>query len=198
MHNMIKWPGARKLSKYAADILFIGALLLLLFSPGAKAWLLRQLLWTGLFKAEITKGAEIGKSLALVGFSYRDENGNVTAISNLKGKVVLINFWATWCPPCRAEMPSLNKLYSQLKGDGRFVFLFLNEDDDAEKAKFFLQKNHYSFPVITRTGNIPAEVFSGTLPTTVVLNKEGRIVMKHEGMARYDTKDFVEELKSVQ
>jgi thiol-disulfide isomerase/thioredoxin len=88
-------------------------------------------------------------------------------------------------------MPSLNALYNKLKDDDRFVFLFINEDENASKAKAYLQNNRYAFPFVTRAGNIPTEIFSGTLPTTVILNKEGNVVMKHEGLANYNADKFL-------
>jgi thiol-disulfide isomerase/thioredoxin len=109
--------------------------------------------------------------------------------------VVFINFWATWCPPCRAEMPSLQELYNELKDDHRIVFLFINEDEDVAKAKRYLQKEQYTMPLLTRTGNIPAAFYSGTLPTTVILNKEGQVIFKHEGIAAYNTGAFIQQLK---
>jgi len=111
--------------------------------------------------------------------------------------VVFINFWASWCPPCRAEMPSLENLYQKLKADDRFVFLFMNEDDDRNKAIQYLKKNHFTIPLFYLSGNVPREIFSGSLPTTVILDKEGKIVLKHQGMAGYDTEDFIRQLKEL-
>jgi thiol-disulfide isomerase/thioredoxin len=196
LHRMSNKRSTKKIIKNISNVLFIGVLLLLIFSPGAKAWFLKQLLSVGLFKTEIKKEAANAKSPA-INFSFQDENGNIISSNELKGKVVFINFWATWCPPCRAEMPSLNKLYNQFNGDNRIVFLFLNEDDNIDKAKAFLKNNNYSFPIVRRAGNITNEVFSGTLPTTVILSKEGKIIMKHEGIASYNNSSFIEELKSL-
>lgn len=193
---MNKKRNTKKILKSTSNALFVALLLLLIFSPGAKAWLLKQLLSAGLFKAEIKKEAANAKAPA-VDFSYQDGNGNIVSSSEIKGKVVFINFWATWCPPCRAEMPSVNKVYEEFKSDDRIVFLFLNEDDDVDKAQAFLKTNHYSFPFVTRSGNVSNAIFSGTLPTTVVLNKDGAIVMKHEGIASYNNSKFIEQLKSL-
>lgn len=179
----------------AGNILVIGLLLLMIFNPNAKSWMLKQLIAVGLFKAEIKK--EAAANAANLSFDIRDENGNTISTASLKGKVVFINFWATWCPPCRAEMPSLNALYNKLKNDDNFVFLFINEDEDAGKAKRFLQSNHFSFSIKTAAGNIPDDIYSGTLPTTVVINKEGKLMMKHEGIANYNTEEFIKELKKL-
>ena len=94
-------------------------------------------------------------------------------------------------------MPSLNEMYNKLNDDDRYVFLFVNEDEDPAKATVYLQKNNFTMPVITRAGQISPQVFSGTLPTTVVLNKDGRIVMKKEGLANYNNDDFLKQLEDL-
>jgi thiol-disulfide isomerase/thioredoxin len=186
----------KRIIRITWNVVFVGALLLLLFSPGVKVWMLKQLLSVGLFKPDIKAGNTSSKAPATA-FAYQDQKGNVVSSTELRGKVVFINFWATWCPPCRAEMPALNELYEQFKGDNRIVFLFMNEDENVDKANTFLSSNHYSFPVVTRAGNVSEEMFAGTLPTTIVLDKQGRIVMKHEGVASYNNSTFKEQLKSL-
>ena len=178
----------------AGNYLFVGLLLLLLFNPNAKTWLLRQFMAVGLFKAEIKKEVPATNPIS---FSFRDEKGNTVSIANLKGKVVFINFWATWCPPCRAEMPSLNDLYNQFRNDDQFVFVFLNEDNDPAKAATYLQNNSFAMPLVNSAGSMPPEIYSGTLPTTVILNTEGKIVYKHEGLAKYNTTEFIKQLKAL-
>ena len=178
------------------NVLFFGLLIFFIFSTDAKSWVLRQMVSIGLFKPDINPEG-IKSEAANTTFSFQDENGNIISTNDLKGKVVFINFWATWCPPCRAEMPSLNEMYNKLKDDERYVFLFVNEDEDPAKATAYLQKNNFTMPVITRAGQIPPQVFSGTLPTTVVLNKDGRIVMKKEGLANYNNDDFLKQLEDL-
>lgn len=184
-----------KIKKNWGSLLFYAVLLALIFSPTAKAWMLQGVISTGLFKADI-KNEAITNQQSTPDFSLADSKGNIILSSSLQGKVVLINFWASWCPPCRAEMPSLNKLYLELKNDNRFVFLFVNEDDDQSKAMQYLQKNNFSIPIYHRN-QVPPKIFSGTLPTTIVLNKQGNIVLKHEGMADYDNDEFINQLKAL-
>lgn len=174
----------------------IAVLLLITISPDAKAWLLQQLVAIGLFKADIKKDG-IENKPAAAPFNFTNAAGETASTASLQGKVVFINFWASWCPPCRAEMPSILALYQQLKQDDRIVFLFINEDDDSSKAIQYLKKNNYNLPLYYRSGTVPAEMFSGSLPTTLVINKEGKIVLKHEGMANYDTEKFINELKEL-
>ena len=187
---------AAYIKKKAWDIVWMAAILLVLFNPNAKAWLMRGLLSTGLFNAGIKKEAS-NNNAPVLSFSVTDAAGNSINTKDLKGKVVFINFWASWCPPCRAEMPSLYALYNEMKNDNRFVFLFVNEDDDYIKGVHYLKNNHYALPFYQRTQNVPDDIFSGTLPTTVILDKEGRVVLKHEGMANYNSDNFRQQLKSL-
>ncbi len=110
-----------KIKRNWGNILFYVAILIFIFSPGAKAWLLQRVISTGLFNAEIKN--EQPANIATPTFSFTDSNGIRVTSAELKGKVVLINFWASWCPPCRAEMPSLNKVYLTLRNDSRYCFL---------------------------------------------------------------------------
>lgn len=187
-----KWAGI------AGNVLFFGLVLLLIFSPAAKGWLLRQLMEAGLFQAEMKQGTPASASPAEANvFSFRDEAGVLRSTAGLRGKVVFVNFWATWCPPCIAEMPALNDLYRQFREEERIVFLFVSEDDDNSKAKNFLQRKGYGLPMVTGGGSIPSAIFSGTLPTTVILDKEGKIAFKQEGLAKYNSKAFITQLKSL-
>lgn len=180
------------------NVLFYALLLFFVFSTDAKSWFLRQLVSVGLFQPEIKKeGALKSQSSGQIDFSFIDATGKQISTADLNGKVVFINFWATWCPPCIAEMPSLNDLYNQLKTDERFVFLFINEDDDVAKAKSYLQSKGYDMPLATRAGKVPDEIYSGTLPTTIVLNKEGKVVLKQEGLGAYNSADFIQQLKGL-
>lgn len=184
------------LKKNAVTILLMAFVLVLFISPTAKGWLLSKLVSVGLFKAEIKKEG-IKNQPATTFFAYTNEAGITSSTADLKGKVVFINFWASWCPPCQAEMPSIDALYKKLAKDERFVFLFINEDDDKGKAKSYLEMNRYTIPLYSSSGLVPDEIYSGSLPTTIVMNKEGKIVLKKEGMAGYDTDAFIQQLKDL-
>jgi thiol-disulfide isomerase/thioredoxin len=186
-----------KAKKKWISILFYGLLAFFIISPKAKSWLLQQVVSTGLLKANIQKTTPDNGLQQAPAFLFTDEAGKTVSTANLKGKVVFINFWASWCPPCRAEMPDLEKLYEKLKDDNRFVFLFMNEDQDRNAGLRYLNENHFSIPFYVRAGDISNEIFSGSLPTTVVLDKEGKIVLKHEGMAKYNSGNFLRQLRQL-
>lgn len=187
----------KRLIKRILNILLIAFLIFIIITPNGKAWLLRQFVSVGLFKAEIKKDNVADLPVNSL-FSFVDLKGSANNTGNLKGKVVFINFWASWCPPCRAEMPSLLALYKKLQNDTSFVFLFINEDEDKTKAINYLEKNQFTFPVYYTAGDVPAEIFKGTLPTTIVIDKQGKIVLNHEGLGGYDSDSFTRQLKELE
>jgi hypothetical protein len=94
-------------------------------------------------------------------------------------------------------MPALQNLYNSYRNDKRIVFLFINEDSDPDKAKMFLKKKGYDFPIFTSAGQLSQKIFSGTLPTTVILDKKGMLIMKHEGVGNFSGKKFSDELQAI-
>ncbi|OHX67315.1 TlpA family protein disulfide reductase [Flammeovirga pacifica] len=124
------------------------------------------------------------------------KSGEKINFDEFKGKTVFLNIWASWCPPCIAEMPSIEGLYQKLKDKDDVVFVILNVDEDKSKAEKFLKRKDFSFPVYSRNAPTPPIFQSRSIPTTFVINKEGEIIFKHTGLANYDTDDFVKMLSS--
>lgn len=102
-----------------------------------------------------------------------------------KNRVALINMWATWCPPCVAEMPSMQKLYDDY-GD-QVDFYFITTDDLARIDKF-MTKNDYDLPIYLQTHDAPQKLESSLLPTTFVISKSGQIVVRETGSADWNSK----------
>ncbi|MBC7654025.1 MAG: TlpA family protein disulfide reductase, partial [Oligoflexus sp.] len=135
----------------------------MLISPKLKGIVIQGLMKIGLFQPKLPDNTEAGSNAIIAdteqksGILFRDENGNVIDLAELKGKVVFINFWATWCPPCIAEMPSINKLQEKFKDNKNFVVLMVDADNKLEKSKKFMTKNGYSLKVFTPASQIPQE-----------------------------------------
>jgi thiol-disulfide isomerase/thioredoxin len=109
-------------------------------------------------------------------FTLPDLNGKEISLGSLKGKKVMLNFFATWCPPCKAEMPDMEKLYQETKNSD-FVILAVNLGEDADVVKDFMKKNNYNFPVLLDLKGTVADKYSiSAIPTTYFLDKEGNIV----------------------
>ncbi len=130
-------------------------------------------------------------------FTLPTLDGSSIALSDLKGKVVLINFWATWCSPCREEMPSLERLYRHFKYE-KFALLAVDIMEHPEKVKKFAREYNLSFPILLdRTGDISAKYAANALPTTYIIDKEGKAVGKAIGPRKWDgdhAKDLIDEL----
>ncbi|MBM7869138.1 thiol-disulfide isomerase/thioredoxin [Clostridium pascui] len=129
-------------------------------------------------------------------FKLKDLTGKEVSLSDYKGKKVFLNFWATWCSPCKAEMPEMEKLYQETKNSD-LVILAVNLDEEKDTVQKFINSNKYNFPVLLDTGNIVAgkyEVVS--IPTSFFIDEEGNIVDKHIGaMTIEDMKNYINNIK---
>ena len=113
--------------------------------------------------------------------SNKNENFN---LNEVKEKVVFINLWATWCPPCIAEMPNIHKLYNDYKGKVAFLFV---SNEDAKRVNAFFKRKGYDFPSYRPVGEIPEELFSKSIPATYILNKKGEMVIDKKGAANWNS-----------
>jgi thiol-disulfide isomerase/thioredoxin len=169
----------------------------------------RILLATGIKKADVPAIDEAatasetvayttaGAPMAGAGFKMVDLNGKTVDFESLKGKVVFLNIWATWCPPCIAEMPNIHSLYKKMDPE-KIAFVMLSVDEGGmEKVKKFVDKKGYTFPVYMPASQFPQEFYSNAIPTTFIISPEGKIVAKQEGMAEYDTKEVREFLEGM-
>lgn len=114
-----------------------------------------------------------------------DSSGVAYDFSASKGKVILINFWATWCPPCVAEMPSLEALYQNYKDHKDVEFLFVSNEDPSV-IKRFMSKKAYSFPVYQSLTKYPSEFDVTSIPRTFLIDKNGNIVIDKTGPADWN------------
>ena len=124
-----------------------------------------------------------------------DENGATKSLAEFKDKVIFMNMWATWCPPCIAEMPNINKLYKEMGDEVAFVMVSL--DEDFETAKAFNKRKGYNLPIYTLQSNRPPMYQSSTVPTTYVIDAKGELVLTHKGMSNYNTSKFKKFLRGL-
>ncbi len=128
-------------------------------------------------------------------FLVKDLDGNVISTASLQGKVALINFWATWCPPCRAEIPEFVELQSKYKDKLQIVGISL-DDSPADQVKQFSVQAGINYPIVMSSRELLQE-YGGApaLPTTFVVNPEGSVVQKHVGF--YSMEVYEQEIRAL-
>ena len=174
--------------KIIYNILFFGFIIFLFtpFGTGTRAKLNQGFAYVRTFIIS-PKADDTSKRLTLNSYDfplkgiYETNDVNLDA---LKGKVVFINYWATWCPPCRAEMPMIKSLYDDYKD--KVVFLFITSDDK-EKVTQFYTKNSYNFPTYNALQTPPNEINTQTLPTTFILDKNGKVAVEEYGASNWNS-----------
>jgi thiol-disulfide isomerase/thioredoxin len=131
---------------------------------------------------------------ALPNFKMKGTDGKIINLADMKGKKVFVNLWATWCPPCKAEIPSIENLYNKLDKE-KTVFVMLSLDDDFELAKNYAQKNKMKLPVYAPADNIPPVFNTNGIPATFIFDEQGALIKVNNGMDNYDTDSYVQLLK---
>lgn len=131
----------------------------------------------------ILPAAAAGQSSKAPALALKDLRGRTVRVGDYKGKVVLLNFWATWCPPCRAEMPDLVKWQRQYRGKGLQVIGITYPPTELRAVRQFIRSIGVNYPVLLGR-EVTKAIFDpgGTLPFTVVIDREGRIRDKIEGI----------------
>jgi thiol-disulfide isomerase/thioredoxin len=114
----------------------------------------------------------------IIDFELLNLNGERIKLSDYHGKVVLLNFWATWCPPCRTEIPSLQRLYEEFE-DEDFIILAVNLQEDKNWILSFMEGNKMSFPVLLDTNNKAWSLYGTSgIPTTYIIDKQGKMISR--------------------
>lgn len=131
---------------------------------------------------QVADAAIVGNQ-APMHFTLKDMNGVDVKLSSFKGKIVMLNFWATWCPPCKVEIPDLIELQKQYGDD--LVILGVSIDDTPDQLKPFASEYHVNYPMLVGKGRDDViEAFGGTwaLPSTAIIGRDGKIAQKHTGI----------------
>ncbi len=134
----------------------------------------------------------------MVDFSLSDLNNQEVKLSDLKGKVVFLNFWATWCPPCRKEMPSMQKLHDRFAKE-EFIMLAVSIDRSGiEQVGPFIKKNGYTFPVLLdSTGKVASQYKVKGIPATFIIDKKGKLVERHVGARNWADDSVIKKINKL-
>mgnify|MGYP000324202769 CR=1 FL=1 len=135
--------------------------------------------------------AEVKK---LPAFTITDVNGNVINTNDFKGKKVFVNLWASWCPPCRAEIPSIEKLKTKMDPQ-KVAFVMLSLDKNFEVAKEFAKSINIQLPVYYPAEKLPELFNIEGIPATFIFNEKGELIKENSGADDYDTDAYVQLLK---
>lgn len=127
-------------------------------------------------------------------FTVSTLNGEEASLADYEGKLILLNLWATWCPPCRAEMPSMQALYDELESDG-FTILALAAPnpprETEEKIRQHIADNNFTFPVLVDSEYTAYRIYNtGSIPTSYLINTKGNLVARLTGAIEWDTPEM--------
>lgn len=125
-------------------------------------------------------------------FTLKDINGNAMSLGDFKGKVVILDFWATWCPPCREEIPHFKELYTQYKEKGLEIIGVALDDGGLQDVKPFAEENGINYPILLGNDKVTRD-YGGIkgIPTTFVIDRQGNIIEKFLG---YRQKEVFEKI----
>jgi thiol-disulfide isomerase/thioredoxin len=135
------------------------------------------------------------RSAAASDFTLQDLNGKTVKLSDFKGKPVLIDFWATWCPPCRASIPGIEKLHKTYSGRGLVVLGVSLDQGGWDSVKSFATEAGITYTVLKGTDDIASQYQVRTIPMLVIMDKEGKIVKRYLGVGEDD--ELEKDVKSV-
>lgn len=158
------------------------AIVLILFTP--VGFHLKVLVSKLISTSADVVATEEQKTLTSYQWGLVDVKGQRINFDSFEDQVVVVNIWATWCPPCVAELPSFVDLYGDYKD--KVVFAFV-ANDDRDKVLQFLEKKGYQLPVYFQTTSTPKELVSKSIPATYVISKSGKIVVDEKGAADWNS-----------
>lgn len=167
------------------NVIFIVVLGLIFFTPlgtELRVWINRLVAFSPSIEAVSNQESIKGQRWFL-----KNEHGEEVLFEDLEGKVILVNFWATWCPPCIAEKPSFQELYNDYKD--KVVFLFVTSESE-EKVKAFKKKHGYTLPIYYPVSAPPEAMQSNSIPASFVIDKKGTIVVKKFRAADWNSSSF--------
>lgn len=166
----------------ASDILFT-VLLILLLIPGTRREIKTFVTKATMTQPKVNSNSDIYLNGDELSFSFLNGNGEEKKLSELGDSIIFLNFWATWCPPCRAEMPAIQNLYNEY---GKKIKFVLVSNENASEINNYLNTNNYKLPIAAPISAPSGRLSSGTIPSTFIIGKEGKLLLSKKGAAKWD------------
>jgi len=185
-----KWKGKKLIDKIG-DILFVAFLVAMIIPSSRMAITVAVKRVFSFSPKEISQEERVSLVSGQYDWLMEDERGNVINLSEYSGKTLFINIWATWCPPCVAEMPSIQKLYDIFEGDSSVAFIIISNEDRGT-VEAFMDREGYTFPYMLARSNPPEPFASPSIPTTFLVSPSGEIVLREVGSKKWHGEDTVE------
>ncbi len=185
--RFLKWKETRNRWQKAGDVAF-WILLVMLIIPGPRKTIATTVNRVALnIKSPGMMAADKQVQLSESDYNWtlETEEGEPLLLASLKEQVVFLNFWATWCPPCVAELPEIQRAYEK-HGDSVAFLLVTNQERSVVEA--FMQKHGYDLPVVYTQNAAPQAFTHRAIPTTYIISPEGKIVVKKSGAVNWDSK----------
>jgi peroxiredoxin len=147
--------------------------------------------------AALLLGPAVAGTAPAPDFTLPARSGGEMSLNGLKGQVVLINFWATWCGPCRKEMPLLDQIYQRYKDLG-FTLLGVNVEEDSAGAENWLKQTPVSFPVLFDRQNRVSKLYEVTaMPSTVIVDRKGQVRFVHYGYTPGTENEYQDQIRTL-
>ena len=191
----MKWK-EKKIFDKITDILFVVLLIALLIPTSRTAIIVTVKRVTSFAPKFISSDKRDSISKSDYYWEFESLDNEAVNLVDYSGKTLFINEWATWCPPCIAEMPSIQKLYDQLKENDEIVFIIVTNENESV-VENFIKENGYSFPVMLARSSTPEPFYSPSIPTTYIVSPEGEIVLKEVGSKKWHGKDTIDFINSL-
>ncbi|MEO8933109.1 MAG: TlpA disulfide reductase family protein [Xanthomarina sp.] len=191
-----------KTKKSLIQYVLFGAIALSLYVTGLHAEVVgfaqRGLMATGIMKPDLDEYEFPINNSAKADLNFRliNSKGEIVDMNHLKGKVIFMNMWATWCPPCIAEMPGISKLAKSMENEN-VEFIMISYDKNFNTAKKYKENKGFHFDVHSLEGQLPNMFSSRGIPATYVIDARGELAFTHIGMGEFDTDEFRDFLKTL-
>ncbi len=185
LERLKKYYKKKSIVSIIFDVLFY-VLIILIIIPGTRTQVVSTIKRITLIPP-LGLNSDSGKKISEADYqwSFQEMNGQTINLEKMKGEVIFLNFWATWCPPCIAEMPSIEKLHEKY---GNKIKIVLVSQENPQTVTTFLKKNGYTLPTYISDGSVPEIFKSRSIPTSFLISPDGKIVLKKKGAAKWNSK----------